>query len=410
MEQQVVQNGGNAPVPVGQAIMMKKEGDGYELVSGAEIATREAAGLKVISTNPADVAHFQAHLAEINHLAGDIADADDRLGEVGDRFGSFSGSVDEYADDSIADSREFGELAGQQERALAELKLLAPYLFREETINPVEHVPPIQKDQPETDLNGAAFATDVARDAALKIGREARAIGDQATALREFLPFAQMGDATFQVMVAWTYQSGVFFGANDPKNIRGNPEEALKWWLRAAYQGHPQALHHLATAYGSQGWGVPAPDLDPKKSLMWNCLAAAAKAPSTGDEAGDHHDAYQIVCASRARDYVIFGFAECHPERKEVLSPEDIIEAQKMARRWAEEHPEANLNMDALVVETVNQIRRRQFAAKEAGKAEREKFRVPYDPDEDDNQDEDDEDLHEEDVANWPGATGGNWT
>jgi TPR repeat protein len=83
--------------------------------------------------------------------------------------------------------------------------------------------------------------------------------------------------------------------------------QALKWYGKAAEQGHALAQFNLGGMYGS-GRGVKR---DALRSFMWLTLAA---------DAGD-------VAAASNRKKVALD-----------MTPEAIAEAQELARRWRAQH------------------------------------------------------------------------
>jgi TPR repeat protein len=86
--------------------------------------------------------------------------------------------------------------------------------------------------------------------------------GDFATALREFRPLAEQGDALAQTLMGTMYNEG-----------RGVPQDhktAVKWWRLAAEQGYDRAQFNLGVMYKS-GLGVPQDD---KTAVKWYRLAA----------------------------------------------------------------------------------------------------------------------------------------
>ncbi len=86
--------------------------------------------------------------------------------------------------------------------------------------------------------------------------------GDFATALGEFRPLAEQGDADAQYNLGVMYEKG-----------RGVPQDykiALKWFTLAAEQGFAFAQTNLGNAYAN-GRGVPQND---KTAVKWYTLAA----------------------------------------------------------------------------------------------------------------------------------------
>ena len=84
--------------------------------------------------------------------------------------------------------------------------------------------------------------------------------GVYATALREWRPLAEQGDAVAQ------YNLGLMYG-----NGQGVPQdyaEAVKWYRLAAAQGNAGAQYNLGLMYGN-GQGVPLNNI---KAYMWWAL------------------------------------------------------------------------------------------------------------------------------------------
>ncbi len=93
-------------------------------------------------------------------------------------------------------------------------------------------------------------------------GVEAYERGDYATALREFRPLAERGDAAAQ------HNLGIMYG-----NGEGVPEDAIQavfWYRQAAEQGHAKAQHNLGVMYDN-GEGVPEDD---RQAAFWFRKAA----------------------------------------------------------------------------------------------------------------------------------------
>ena len=79
-------------------------------------------------------------------------------------------------------------------------------------------------------------------------GDRAYKSGDYATALREWLPLAQQGDATAQFNLGYIYARG-----------QGMPQDytqAVQWYQRAAEQGDAHAQTMLGVLYAKRK-GVP---------------------------------------------------------------------------------------------------------------------------------------------------------
>ena len=127
--------------------------------------------------------------------------------------------------------------------------------------------------------------------------------GDYATALREWRPLAEQGNANAQVNLGLMYDNG-----------RGVPQdyaEAMRWFRKAAEQGHAGAQIFLGVMY-DMGQSVPQ---DYVRAHMWYNLAASSFPPGKDrDNAVEHRD---IVAAT--------------------MTPAQMTEAQKLAREWKPE-------------------------------------------------------------------------
>ena len=133
-----------------------------------------------------------------------------------------------------------------------------------------------------------------------KKGLAADQRGDYATALRQWRPLAEQGDADAQFNVGNAYHTG--------QGVPQDDAEAVKWYRKAAEQGDVMAQHNLGALY-CKGQGVPQDDV---LAHMWFSLAAAQ-----GNEE-----------AVKNRGIV---------ERK--MWPWNVWKAERLAREWLEKHP-----------------------------------------------------------------------
>ncbi len=124
--------------------------------------------------------------------------------------------------------------------------------------------------------------------------------GDFATALQEFKPLAEQGDARAQYLLGVMHHKGWGIPQNDA--------EAAKWTRLAAEQELAEAQNNLGFMYGT-GRGVPQ---DYVQAHMWYNLAASRFAR------GSDRD-----IAVEARDNVAAR-----------MTPAQIAEAQRLAREW----------------------------------------------------------------------------
>ena len=122
---------------------------------------------------------------------------------------------------------------------------------------------------------------------------------DQREALRWYRQSAERGYVPAQMMLAKMYYEG--------NGVAVNQAEAARWYRQASYQGFPIAQYMLGTMYAT-GQGV-AKDL--VQAHVWLSLAGAQ-----GNEASRQG-------ALRTRDLLA-----------EQMTPEQIQEAERLAREW----------------------------------------------------------------------------
>ncbi len=126
--------------------------------------------------------------------------------------------------------------------------------------------------------------------------------GDYATALREWRPLAEQGDADAQYNLGFMYDKG--------EGVPQDDAEAVKWYRKAAAQGQAVAQGNLGVMY-RDGHGVPR---DYVQAHMWLSLAASRLPP------GSDRDT-----AVKNRDIIA-----------KLMTPAQIAEAQRLAREWME--------------------------------------------------------------------------
>jgi len=113
------------PHLAGYRIVAMRDRFGFQLRGPDETSE----GDKVLVTDVASLKHFHIHQEEIRRLAESIAFIDEDLDEMDGSFGSVSGSMSDYIDDSCDLNMRFGELSGRREVAVERLRQLAPYLL-----------------------------------------------------------------------------------------------------------------------------------------------------------------------------------------------------------------------------------------------------------------------------------------
>jgi hypothetical protein len=127
---------------------------------------------------------------------------------------------------------------------------------------------------------------------------------DYVEAVRWYRMAAEQGDAEAQFLLGFYYSTG--------EGLPQDYAEAVRWLRLAAEQGHAEAQFLLAKKYRF-GEGVPQ---DYVQSHMWVNLAASRLTGETRE------------AAVEARDNVA-----------QIMTPEQIAEAQRLAREWEAAHP-----------------------------------------------------------------------
>jgi TPR repeat protein len=126
-------------------------------------------------------------------------------------------------------------------------------------------------------------------------GMDANNRGDYATALREWRPLAEQGDARAQCSLGLLYENG--------DGVPRDYAKARQWYEKAAAQGEAKAQFYLGiqSAYGEGG------SLDLVQAHMWYSLAAGngnAHAPGYRDDLARQMTPAQIAEAhKRAREW-----------------------------------------------------------------------------------------------------------
>ena len=131
--------------------------------------------------------------------------------------------------------------------------------------------------------------------AGFQAGKEAYYRGDYDTALKEWRPLAEQGDAKPQNALGVLYREG--------KGVSQNFREALRWFHLAAEQGYAGGQYNLGMMY-ENGRGVPKNYV---QAHMWVALAAAQR----------------HLNARRARNRLAAQ-----------MPPAQLADAQQLAREW----------------------------------------------------------------------------
>jgi len=141
---------------------------------------------------------------------------------------------------------------------------------------------------------------------AFEDGQAAYDKGDYGTALGNWLPLAEQGNAWTQLYLGFMYING--------QGVPQDDAEALKWFRKAADQGNAYALGNLGVTYENGNGAM----LDYVKSYMWWKLAAANSPPS-------ETKIHDVAATNLARIAAM-------------MTPEQIAEARRLAREWLAAH------------------------------------------------------------------------
>ncbi len=167
-------------------------------------------------------------------------------------------------------------------------------------------------------------------------GRSAYDSGDYATALAEWQPLADGGDANARFGLGLMYANGFGVPLDD--------DQALKWYGLAAEQGHGEAQCNLAVMY-SNGWGVPQSDAE---AMKWYELAAGNGVVAAQVSLADAYLMGFAVPASKTEAYKWLTIAIEHGDlnagyqRDELvagMSADEVDEAASLADAWMTSHP-----------------------------------------------------------------------
>lgn len=82
--------------------------------------------------------------------------------------------------------------------------------------------------------------------------------GDYKSAMKNWGPLAEQGDAMAQFNLATLYHSG--------SGLPRNEKEAVKWYIKSAENGYRIAQEYLAAGYREGWFGLPK---DTKKAVYW---------------------------------------------------------------------------------------------------------------------------------------------
>lgn len=165
--------------------------------------------------------------------------------------------------------------------------------------------------------------------AELDAGEDAYAKGDYVTALEEWRPMAEAGDADAQFYVGALYYHG--------EGVPQSTAEAARWYRRAARQGHAAAQHNLGVMHYT-GEGLPE---DHAEALRWFQRAAEQGHAPAQYNLGILYAEGRGTAQDNVRAYVWFSLAAAQDEANARqarafvagrLTPAETAEAQRLLR------------------------------------------------------------------------------
>jgi TPR repeat protein len=173
------------------------------------------------------------------------------------------------------------------------------------------------------------LSADIAAD--YEKGFNAYSEGDYATALAEWQPLAEQGDAKGQFGLGLLYANGWGVDLND--------DEALRWYGLAAGQGHGEAAYNLGVM-NANGWGVPQSD---EEAFKWYSLAAETGFTTAQVSLGKMYAVGFGAPLDPVQAHMWYNIAamlddySANFERDEIarsMSAEDIAKAEELAKAW----------------------------------------------------------------------------
>ena len=157
--------------------------------------------------------------------------------------------------------------------------------------------------------------------------------GDYVTAIKEWMPLAEQGDADAQNNLGVMYENG-YGTAQDYK-------KAAKWYRLAAEQGQGVAQEQLGELY-FRGIGVLQDD---EQAFKWYRRAAEQGNADAQNQLGNIYGLGKIVPQDYARSYMWFSIAAANGKKvaarlrtrvADILTVEELSEAKKLARKCME--------------------------------------------------------------------------
>ena len=162
-------------------------------------------------------------------------------------------------------------------------------------------------------------------------GEKANQSGDYATALREWQPLAEQGHAHAQYQLGLLYANG--------KGVTKDDAKARQWYEKAAVQGHTEAQVNLGILLMYARGGQQ----DYKMAVYYLRLAANQGNNLAQRRLGQMYERGEGVQQDYVKAYMWYSLGsangvEAGARLREALAkkmdPDQIAEAQKLAREW----------------------------------------------------------------------------
>ena len=162
-------------------------------------------------------------------------------------------------------------------------------------------------------------------------GMDANNRGDYATALREWRPLAEQGHAVAQYSLGLLYANG--------QGVPKDDVQARQWYEKAAAQGRADAQVNLGILY-DYGRGVPQ---DFKKAVYWYRLSANQGNDLAQRQLGLLYERGDGVPQDYVQAYMWYSLGAAKGAKRgaalrdalaKQMSPDQIAEAQQLAREW----------------------------------------------------------------------------
>ena len=184
-------------------------------------------------------------------------------------------------------------------------------------------------------LVGLTSCGDGSKNDGFQKGLAAHKRGDYATALKNWRPIAEKGDAAVQFNLGLMY----FKGQGTPQDYN----EAAKWYRRAAEQGYTKAQFNLGDMH-YKGKGVPQ---DYAEAVKWFRKTAERGHAKAQINLGVIYYKGQGFPQDKVLSQMWFSIAAAQGDRMAArnrdraakrMTPAQTAKAQKMAREWLEKH------------------------------------------------------------------------